>query len=59
MRAGRWFRQQELLKLLLERGASPAKANNSGETPVHWAAKSTNIQARRDDARWGRDSRER
>ena len=51
MRAGRWFRQQELLKLLLERGASPAKANNSGETPVHWAAKSTNIQARRDDAR--------
>ena len=36
-----------LLTLLLEKGANPATANAVGETPVHWAAKSANIEVPR------------
>eukprot|EP00440_Ansanella_granifera_P034100 gb/GFBE01036993.1/.p1 GENE.gb/GFBE01036993.1/~~gb/GFBE01036993.1/.p1 ORF type:complete len:742 (+),score=138.72 gb/GFBE01036993.1/:1-2226(+) len=40
-----WFRIDSLLSNLLERRARPDIGNNSGESPVHWAAKSSNVTA--------------
>eukprot|EP00928_Gymnodinium_smaydae_P008354 TRINITY_DN13040_c0_g1_i1.p1 TRINITY_DN13040_c0_g1~~TRINITY_DN13040_c0_g1_i1.p1 ORF type:complete len:730 (-),score=157.92 TRINITY_DN13040_c0_g1_i1:131-2293(-) len=38
-----WFRLDGLLDSLLDRRARPDLGNSSGETPVHWAAKSSNV----------------
>mmetsp|Transcript_7817 Transcript_7817/g.18068 ORF Transcript_7817/g.18068 Transcript_7817/m.18068 type:complete len:681 (+) Transcript_7817:69-2111(+) len=40
-----WFRLDSLLNTLLERRARPDAGNHSGECPVHWAAKSSNVAA--------------
>ncbi|CAE7245723.1 unnamed protein product [Symbiodinium natans] len=40
-----WFRLDTLLSPLLERRARPDVGNDSGECPVHWAAKSSNVAA--------------
>merc|ERR1719199_332572 len=40
-----WFRLDSTAVRLLERGARPDVGNASGETPVHWAAKSSNVLA--------------
>eukprot|EP00933_Yihiella_yeosuensis_P066610 TRINITY_DN7096_c0_g1_i1.p1 TRINITY_DN7096_c0_g1~~TRINITY_DN7096_c0_g1_i1.p1 ORF type:complete len:729 (-),score=92.15 TRINITY_DN7096_c0_g1_i1:219-2405(-) len=40
-----WFRIDSLLSTLLERNARPDIGNASGESPVHWAAKSSNVHA--------------
>jgi len=40
-----WFRLDSLCKQLLERKARADLGNSSGETPVHWAAKSSNVTA--------------
>eukprot|EP00931_Biecheleriopsis_adriatica_P103093 TRINITY_DN7797_c0_g1_i1.p1 TRINITY_DN7797_c0_g1~~TRINITY_DN7797_c0_g1_i1.p1 ORF type:complete len:749 (+),score=114.64 TRINITY_DN7797_c0_g1_i1:56-2248(+) len=40
-----WFRLDSLLQKLLERGARPDIGNVSGESPIHWASKSSNVSA--------------
>ncbi|CAE7217438.1 unnamed protein product [Symbiodinium sp. CCMP2592] len=40
-----WFRLDSLLTPLLERGARPDIPNYSGESAIHWAAKSSNVIA--------------
>jgi len=40
-----WFKQDTITAKLCERGARPDIGNNSGEAPVHWAAKSSNVCA--------------
>ncbi|CAJ1359526.1 unnamed protein product [Effrenium voratum] len=40
-----WFRLDSLLSTLLEKRARPDIGNQSGECPVHWAAKAANVTA--------------
>lgn len=40
-----WFKIDALLSRLLEAKVKPEIGNQSGETPVHWAAKSSNVNA--------------
>jgi len=40
-----WFRLDSLAQQLMERQARPDLGNSSGESPVHWAAKSSNVLA--------------
>lgn len=40
-----WFKLDSVTNKLLERMANPQTGNSSGETPVHWAAKSSNVHA--------------
>jgi len=40
-----WFRLDSLAQKLMEMKARPDIGNSSGETPVHWAAKSSNVTA--------------
>lgn len=40
-----WFKLDSLLHTLVERHARPDIGNFSGESPVHWAAKSSNVTA--------------
>lgn len=40
-----WFKLGALVSTLSDRGARPDIGNSSGETPVHWAAKSSNVVA--------------
>jgi len=40
-----WFRLDILVGQLLERGAQPDARNAAGESPVHWAAKASSLQA--------------
>lgn len=40
-----WFRLENLLTKLMESNARPDIGNTAGETPVHWAAKSSNVTA--------------
>jgi len=38
-----WFKLDSMASKLLERGARPDMGNSSGESAVHWAAKSSNV----------------
>lgn len=40
-----WFKLDSILTKLVDRNARPDIGNNSGETAVHWAAKSSNVHA--------------
>merc|ERR1719456_1465464 len=40
-----WFKLDAMVQLLLESGARQDIGNSAGETPVHWAAKSSNAVA--------------
>mmetsp|Transcript_129542 Transcript_129542/g.242351 ORF Transcript_129542/g.242351 Transcript_129542/m.242351 type:complete len:741 (+) Transcript_129542:75-2297(+) len=40
-----WFKLDGITQKLLDRAASPEMGNSSGESAVHWAAKSSNVNA--------------